>query len=289
MSADFADDAAGGVAVAVGIYGFGHFLVSDRVGEQGADFGDNFFGIGADELDGAGVDAFGAFGGVAHHEHGLAETGGFFLDAAGIGEHDAAGIHQGDEVAIVLGRDEPDVVVVAELLVDRSLDVGVEVHRIDEAVIREATGEGAQRGADLIEAAAEVFAAVAGDQHVGMRLPIVAEQRAEMILNGGLDVGLLLALDFHMQGVDYGVAGDDDAGVVDTFVEQVLSTEGCGWEGEGHDAAGEFAIGFFGVGRPDVPGAQACFDVIQFTDLSMVILQLMKKIARSSRTAILST
>ena len=48
-------------------------------------FVDDFF-VGADKAQGAGIDAFGALGGVAHYKDGDAAAGALFQDAAGVGQ-----------------------------------------------------------------------------------------------------------------------------------------------------------------------------------------------------------
>ena len=66
------DDSLAGVSVAVGIDGLAHFLVNRRVVEKEAGCVDDAVEVSSDELDRAGGDGFGAFGGVAHDEYGLA-------------------------------------------------------------------------------------------------------------------------------------------------------------------------------------------------------------------------
>lgn len=76
------DDAAAGLAVAVGVDGLGHALVGLCVIQQCGDFADNKIVVGAHEVDGAALEGFGTLGGIAHHEDGLAQTGGLFLNTA---------------------------------------------------------------------------------------------------------------------------------------------------------------------------------------------------------------
>lgn len=66
-------DALAGLAVAVGVMGEGHCLVVVGIVEQLAGVFADQVHIGADQFDGAGGHGFGAFGGVAHHQHRFAE------------------------------------------------------------------------------------------------------------------------------------------------------------------------------------------------------------------------
>ncbi len=59
--------------------------------------------------------------------------------------------------------------------VDVLQHVRIEVHRIDEAMIREALGQRRDRLADLFDALAEILAAVAGDEHDRHLRPVGAE------------------------------------------------------------------------------------------------------------------
>ena len=84
--------------VTIRIYGLAHTLVSLSIIKQGADFTDNKVVIGTHQMHGAALQCLGAFGGVSHHEHRFAQTGGLFLDATSVGEHNGALLHQIDEL-----------------------------------------------------------------------------------------------------------------------------------------------------------------------------------------------
>ena len=75
------------MAVAVGVYRMAHGFVMGFIVEKPGDFPNYEVVIGADQPYCSSLEGFRAFGGVSHHEHRLAETGGLFLYAAGIGEH----------------------------------------------------------------------------------------------------------------------------------------------------------------------------------------------------------
>ena len=69
------DDLLGSMAVTIGIVGAARLGIGPLVVEQAVGGTDDAVDIGADKLDGAGFDRFGAFGHVAHHQHRLAERG----------------------------------------------------------------------------------------------------------------------------------------------------------------------------------------------------------------------
>ena len=79
-------------------------------GEDGPGSGKNFRGVLADELVGALGDGDGALGIFAHGEAGDAEGGGFFLDAAGIGEHQAGAAHETEKIEIAERGHETDAI-----------------------------------------------------------------------------------------------------------------------------------------------------------------------------------
>ena len=74
-------------AVAVRVNGVGHGGIGLFVGQERGDVFDNRLRVGADQFDRTHFDRLWAFGGVAHHQDRLAETGGFFLDTAGVGQY----------------------------------------------------------------------------------------------------------------------------------------------------------------------------------------------------------
>ena len=257
-------NAAAGLAVAVGVDGLRHTLVGLQVVEKGADFADDEVVVGAHEVDGAALEGFGTFGGVAHHEDRLAQTGGLFLDAAAVGEDDGGLLHQIDELEVLEGLDEEEVAVLGEVfaehLVDGLAHVGIEVHRIDEIHVGIFLAEVFHCRDHRDETFAEVLAAVAGDQH---QLASVVKA-GDVVACGLEDVDLLIGkglvalelIDHHMEGVDDGVAGDEDP-ALRLLVEEVLLAEGRGGEVVGGNAAGDLAVHLLGPGAVDVVGAEA--------------------------------
>ncbi len=252
--ADGFGDAFGGAAVAVGVVHVGAAIVFGGVIEEERRFGEDALRVGADEACSSGVDGFGPFGFLAHDEDGFAERGGFFLNAAGVGEDEVAAAHEVDEGDVFLGRDEVDVGESGEELVDGVLDVGVGVDRVDNFDVR-ASGEGMERLADAEEALAEAFAAVAGDEdHLAGGDGRVGKRRCgdAAVFEGGFNVE---------QGVDAGVAGDGDLGIGDGFGSKIGGGHFGGREVEGGEAGGEDAIHFLGEGLGHVAGAESGFDV----------------------------
>lgn len=78
---ELGDDAGAGLAVAVRVDGLAHRLIGGSVIEKGRDFTNDLGVVRADELDRSGLEGFRTLGGITHHKYGLAEAGGFLLDA----------------------------------------------------------------------------------------------------------------------------------------------------------------------------------------------------------------
>ncbi|MNE36713.1 hypothetical protein D3C80_1305340 [compost metagenome] len=150
-----------------------------------------------------------------------------------------------------------DVVDVGQQAVDRFAHVRVEVDRVDDVHIRELTRGLHQSLADALEAAPEVFAAVAGDQHHAA----LGVQEAELVFELAFQRGAFQLADHFQQRVDHGVAGGVDGRGVGTFTQQVV-LRGGGWrEVQGGQRAGQAAVAFFRPWRIQVASAQAGFHV----------------------------
>lgn len=245
-----------------------HRVVVSLVRKEPAYLADDEVVVGADELDGAGVEGFRALGGAAHHEHRFAETRRLLLDAAGVSEDEGGFLHEVDKLEVLERLDEVEVVVcgevVAEYLVDRSADVGVEVHRVDEVHVRECFGEVLHRSDHGDEAVAEVFAAMAGDEDefaaIAEAGDVVARSAQDVVLHG-CEGGVALELvDDQVKGVDDGVAGDDDF-AVGLLVEEVAPAEGSRAEVVVGNASCDLAVHFLGPGAEEVVGPEARLDV----------------------------
>ena len=258
-----------GVAVAVGVDGLAHAGVGGGVVEQGADGAGDAVEVGADKADGACSDGLGAFGGVAHDEHGLVQAGGFFLDAAAVGEDDVAFLHQVDETQVFERFDEVHVAQVSEVgtedVVDGLSYVGVEVHGVDEVYFRVAFCQRLDGPAHREEAGAEVLAAVPGDEHEAASARQASDVVAcltEVILDvcAQACVGLY-APDYPVEGVDDRVARHPDALVWHVLGHEVFAAQWCGGEVVGREACGELAVHLLGPGAEDVVRAEAGLDV----------------------------
>ena len=255
---------AAGLAVAIGVDGLGHTLVGLRVVEEGADFADDEVVVGAHEVDGAALEGFGTLGGVAHHEDGLAQARGLFLDAATVGEDDGGFLHQIDELQVLEGLDEEEVAILGEVfaehLVNGLAHVGVEVHRIDEVHVGVFLAEVFHRCDHRDEAFAEVLATVAGYQDEFASVVKTGDVVASGLENVDLLIGQSLValelIDHHVEGINDGVAGDEDL-ALRLLVEEVLLAKGRGGEVVGGDAAGDLAVHLLGPGAVDVVGAEA--------------------------------
>src|SRR5262249_33718893 len=86
----------------------------------------------------------------------------------------------------------------------------IEMHRIDEEMVRKPPGEDFDRVANLIESVAEILAPMAGDQDKGARRPVWPEQRVEFVVDGSAHFGVSLKTELVLQCVDDRVARDLD-------------------------------------------------------------------------------
>lgn len=249
---DCVGDRGAGGAIPERVVNAGAGTVDFGVIEQGKDLGADAGGVCSDEDGGACLDGFLAFGFVAHDEDGLAEGRGFLLDTAGVGEEDGGAAHEVDEGDIVEGFDEGDAIDALEAAVDDGADVGVGVDGVDDLNV--ATGGNIEQGGtDAFEAVAEALAAVGGDEDDVLALGYRA--------GVALEVALVELIADPEQGVDAGVAGDEDAVRRDGFGGETGGGLGSGGEMERGEAGGEDAIQFLGKGFGEVAGAEAGFDV----------------------------
>ena len=213
--------------------------------------------VGADEAHRAGLDRLRALGGLAHHEHGLAERGRLLLDAAGIGEHQVRAAHEVDEGDVVQRRQQVHVRGTAQDAAHRLLHVGVEVYRVHDLDVA-SRSELRQRPADVLEPLAEALAAVPGDEHEALARVQEGELRVERSAQGRVRVE---AGDHREERVDDGVARDQDGRVVHTLAQQVLARLLGGGEMVPGDAGGEAAVHLLRPRGVDVARPQSRFHV----------------------------
>lgn len=189
--------------------------------QPAGDFHYNQFVVGADQLYHTSIDRPGSFNSVAHHQHGFAQSGGFFLDAAAVGEHQRTLFHQENKKEVVQRLDKEDIAFatvgarygfLAENLPDGLAYIGIEVHGIDKIDLWVLLREGFDGVAHMHKAFAKVLAAVTGNQHqlfpvlqaygiVSCRFQLFAQLPGQR----GFDPDLL---DHKIEGIDHGVAGN---------------------------------------------------------------------------------
>lgn len=226
-----------------------HGLVLGLIGEKATELTVDDLLLCADELQRAGGNALGTLGGVAHHEHGLAQTRRLLLDAARVCQDEVARGHEVVEVENLERVDDVQAVEAVEFLVGGLADERVHVDGVDRlgvGVLLHHASDGAEHA---VHGLAQVLAAVRRDEdETGALGPVE------------LGVGVSLA---HggAQGVDTGVAGHPDFAFRLALIEQVLLARLR--RGEvvlAHDVD-RLAVELLGPWAVDVVRAQARLDV----------------------------
>ncbi len=189
----------------------------------------------------------GSFGDIPEHEHGFAQGGGFFLQAAAIGEHQEGLLQDIDQGGVVQGGHQVDVGQATEYGFGGALYVRVGMHGIEQARLGMGQGEGAQGLEDGLQGLAEVFPTMKGDEHQ----PLVGLER------GDVRPGQHGAAGHLEQGVDHGVAHHMDLGWGNALPEQRFPRRIGGGEVPLGQHARQAAIGLFGEGGAKVAAAQA--------------------------------
>lgn len=226
-----------------------HRLVLSLVREQAAELAVDGILLGADELQRAGGNAFGALGGVAHYEHRLAQARGLLLDTAGVGEDEVARRHEVVEVEHLERVDDVQAVEAVELLVRRLADERVHVDRVDSLGVGVLLHHAADGAEHAVHGLSQVLAAVRRDEDEAGALGPVELRMGVAFAHGGA------------QGVDAGVSGYPDLGLGLALVEQILLA--CLRGGKvvlAHDVDG-LAVELLRPGAVDVVRAQAGLDV----------------------------
>ena len=235
----------------------GHFRTGLRVFEETRAGGNNPFLVRAYEQGSARLHGFGPFRGIAHDEHGLAEMGRLFLNAAGIGEQQAGAVHGPDEGFVGQWFDEVHVFAPGQQACHGFAHVGVEVNGIDEFAAGEALSEARDGATDGLETAAEIFAAMPGDEH---HQPVIGEPRCRKI---GRQSRRARAHTRHheIKSVNDGVARNPYTVFFNALGKQVVTGPGRRREMEIGEAGNHLAVCLFGPGGEAVPGAQARLDM----------------------------
>ena len=195
--------------VAVGIGGVRHRLVRRRVVEQAGELSVDGPLLGADEAEGPGLHALGALGGVAHDEHGLAETWRLLLDAAGVGEDEVRASHEVVEVNDLQRVDDAQAVEAVQFLVRRLPHLRVHVYGVDGLGVRPLLHDPADGAEHAVHGLAQVLPAVRRDEdEAGPLRPV--------------ERGVRVALPHRVaEGVDAGVARDEDSPCGLRLIEEV--------------------------------------------------------------------
>lgn len=235
--------------VAVGVRSSGHARVLSRVGEQAAELAIDDILIGTHELEGPSLDALRTLGGVAHHEHRLAEPRRLLLDSAGVGEDEVRGRHEVVEVQHLERLDDSQAVEAVELGVRGLSHERVHVDWVDRLGIGMLLHHAADGAEHAVHGLAQVLAAVRGDEDEPRALrPLQLRVRVALAHRGG-------------KRVDAGVAGHPDAVGGFALIQQVLLTRLRGREVVPGDDVDRLSVELLRPGAVDVARAQARLDV----------------------------
>lgn len=175
-----------------------HGLILGLIAEQTAELAVDDVLLGAHEFQRAGGHTLGALGGVAHHEHGLAQTRRLLLDAAGVGQDEVARGHEVVEVENLERVDDVQAVETVELLVRRLADERVHVDGVDCLGVGMLLHHAADGAEHAVHGLAQVLAAVRRDEDEARALSPLELRVGVALAHGGA------------QGVDAGVAGGPD-------------------------------------------------------------------------------
>ncbi len=149
---------------------------------------------------------------------------------------------------------------VAEQAAHRFLHPRVEVHRVDQLHPGVGLDQGAQSPANPLETGAEVLPPVAGDEHELFVRIEKGEPRGHLPLQAGVRAQ---PPDHGEQGVDHGIAGDQDAVRGHPLGKQVVAGAAGGREVKAGQHAGQTAVHLLGKGGLQVAGAQPGLDVTE--------------------------
>lgn len=242
-------DAFARMPITIGVRRMAHGLILGLIAKQAAELAVDDVLLGADELQRAGGNAFGALGGVAHDEHRLAQARGLLLDAARVGEDEVARRHEVVEVEHLEWVDDVQAVEAVELLVRGLADERVHVDGVDGLGVGMLLHHAADGAEHAVHGLAQVLAAVRRD-----------EDEAGALGPSELGVGVTLA---HggAQGIDARVAGDPDLGLQLALGEQVLLAGLRGGEVVLTHYVDSLAVELLRPGAVDVVRAKAGLDM----------------------------
>ena len=121
-----------GPPVPIWVMRLGHCRVSGFVQQQGAHSLYNIILLRAHQSGGACPYRFRPFGGVAHDQYRLAQSRGFFLNAAGVGQDKMRAHHEIDKGKVILRFNEMYIAESLQDAVDRLLYLRIGMHGIHE-------------------------------------------------------------------------------------------------------------------------------------------------------------
>ncbi len=143
---------------------------------------------------------------------------------------------------------------------DRGLDPRIEVNGIDYFHILILLSDHSQAMADLLESLKRL-PPMAGHQDQPFPLELEPIVRGEFSLESVLNLKLFLPLGCPQEGVDYGIAGDEDLLFGDSLTEEILPRHfGRGKEEVGESVT-QLAVGLLGKGREFIVSPQPCLDM----------------------------
>lgn len=112
------------MSISVGVRRTAHRRILGLIGEQSAELAINHVLLGTHELERARGHALRTLGGVAHHQHRLAQTRSLLLNATGVGENQMACRQEVMEVEYLKGIDDVQSVEPIQFLVSRLAHLG---------------------------------------------------------------------------------------------------------------------------------------------------------------------
>jgi len=220
-------------------------------GKNGLSGGDDFCWIRSDEEVRAFGNRDGALGVFAKGEAGDAESGGFFLNAAGIRQNERGFAEEAEKIEIADGRDE--------LELSMSLDAGLQQAllgtRMDRENDRDLGGDGVNGAKEFGKFFGGVDVRRAMQSENAKAAPISSLLQGQVIADGGfLGDGKKMA-----EGIDHDVSDEIDRFAGTAFLEQMLDGVFFGDEEVVGQSIGENAINFLGHGA--IKAAEAGFDM----------------------------
>ena len=255
------------LTIAVRVDGLRHLFVGYCIIKECAYFVYNQVVIGANEMNCATFQRLGALCGVAHHEHGLAKARGLLLNAAGIGEHNSALLHQVNELQVLQGLNEEEVgagQVFTKHMVNGLAHIGVEVHGVNEIYLRIFFAEVFHSCYHANETITKVLSAMACYQNQ----LLAAIQTGYIITSIFQNINLLVCQSLislklvyhHMEGIDNGITGDENLTLC-LLLLQVMLAERCWSKVVCGYTAGNLAVHLLGPRAVDVMSTQTCLYV----------------------------